>query len=166
MLRKIISVLLITSYVQGVLAEPGLSTSHELLNLGKGAEFVSGNYPGAVLIRVNLLGSIQRSGIHHVPTRTDLLTLLALAGGPTADADLTEVVLKRKKRGREEVVPLNLEEIVKEPGNRGPELEPNDMVFVPAKTPLINPNVVTTVSLLSSVLAIVVTSVVLMKKSD
>jgi tetratricopeptide (TPR) repeat protein len=43
-------------------AEPGsgLSLSHELQGAGSGSEFVSGNYPGAVLMPVNLWGAINK----------------------------------------------------------------------------------------------------------
>src|SRR4051812_38256259 len=76
----------------------GYSLMPEIPGAGGGSEYVSGNFPGAVLIPINLWGAVGKPGIHHVPTRTDLVTLISLAGGPTGDASLGDVSIKRRSQ--------------------------------------------------------------------
>ena len=56
----------------------GQSSSYlgiQKFNQSRGAEYVSGNQPGTVLMRVNLWGAVNRPGIHHIPIKTDLMSL-------------------------------------------------------------------------------------------
>ena len=126
-----------------------------------GAEYVSGNYPGAILIPVNLWGSVQKSGIHHIPSQTDLLTLISLAGGPTPDAEMNKVIIKRNSGKKEEVIYVNIEELVTQPGTRGPILEANDIVIFPREKPILSNNTMTMMSFVGGILGIILASVAL-----
>src|SRR5207244_1830868 len=75
-----------------------LSLPKELLGRARGNEFVSGDTPGAVLMKVNLWGAVNRPGIHYVPLRTDLVTLLSYAGGPMPNAEMDQMLIKRRAK--------------------------------------------------------------------
>src|SRR4051812_16725778 len=89
----------------------GLAVSKELGSgrMGSGSEFVSGDYPGAVLMRVNLWGAVGKPGIHFVPAQTDLVTLLSFAGGPSEAAKMSGLYIKRWTSGKEFVIEVNAE---------------------------------------------------------
>jgi hypothetical protein len=143
LVRSLLVWTLITSIISlPCLAEDlrnGLALSKDLnLGLGaKGSEFVSGDYPGALLMKVNLWGAVNKSGIHYIPTQTDLVTLLSYAGGPTDRADLDSVSIKRYVDGKETIVKVDADKLLTNAGGVNPQLEANDIVVVPSKKPLI-----------------------------
>jgi hypothetical protein len=136
-------------------ASGGLSLSQEISAAGSGSEYVSGNYPGAILMPVNLWGSISKPGIHHVPTRTDLVTLLSLAGGPSSDARLDDIVIKRRNGKEELIIKVDAEEVLTEAGVQSPVLEANDIIIIPREKPVIGSNTVTVVGFAASILGLV-----------
>ncbi|MCM2277954.1 MAG: SLBB domain-containing protein [Oligoflexia bacterium] len=121
-----------------------------------GSEFVSGNYPGAILMPVNLWGAVTKPGIHHIPMQTDLVTLLSLAGGPTADAQLDRISIKRRNGSQEKVLRIDAEDLLEQPGVHSPVLEPNDIVVVPREKPTVSNNTMTTLSFIGGILGIIV----------
>lgn len=48
-------------------------------------------------MKVYILGRVNKPGLYLVPDDTDFLTLLALAGGPTEDANLSKIRIVRPK---------------------------------------------------------------------
>lgn len=98
-----------------------------------GNEFVSGDYPGVHLMRINLWGAVGKSGIHFVPPQTDLITLLSYAGGPSDSARLSDVFIKRWQGGKEILISVNMEDLIHATGKESPVLEANDVVVVPSK---------------------------------
>ena len=134
---------------------PGLSLSQELGGASSGSEYVSGNYPGAILMPVNLWGSIGKPGIHHIPTQTDLLTLLSLAGGTMSDAELGEVLIKRRAGPTEQVLKVNVQDMLETVGAKIPVLEANDIVVIPRQKPVISNNTVNTISFIASLMGII-----------
>jgi hypothetical protein len=139
----------------------GFSLSQDVAGASSGSEYVSGNYPGAILMPVNLWGSIAKPGIHHVPTRTDLLTLLSLAGGTLPDAELGDVVIKRRNGKEELVLKIDAEDILTEAGVQSPVLEANDIIIIPRQRPVVGTTTMTLVSLTASILGIVLAGVAL-----
>ncbi|OFZ82425.1 MAG: hypothetical protein A2583_03730 [Bdellovibrionales bacterium RIFOXYD1_FULL_53_11] len=137
----------------------GISVAEEHGGTLKGNEFVSGASRGQVLMRINLWGAMNKSGVHHIPTRTDLVTLFSFAGGPMHDADLSDIMIKRKMNDKEESIAVDMNDIIasKKPS---PMLEPNDIIVVPASKPLVSNNVILGVTLLSGILSIVIASIV------
>lgn len=143
------------------------------LMAGQG-EFISGNYPGAVLIPVTILGAVSKPGIHHIPTRTHLIKFLSLAGGINPSASLEDVRIKRvlnkdkaplEKNGEqsyhEEIIKVDLEELLNEPGNRGPVLQQDDLVIIKETRPFFSNNTLLTIGFISSILGIVVSGIVI-----
>ena len=132
-----------------------LSLSQELSTSGQGSEFVSGNYPGAVLMPINLWGPVQKPGIHHVPVRTDLLTLLSLAGGPAGEAELGDITIKRRTGAEELIIRVDAEELLTKSGKVSPVLEANDIILIPRSKPIVSNNTVATVGFVTSILSVI-----------
>lgn len=134
----------------------------------KGSEFISGYYPGAVLIPVTITGAVPRNGLHYIPTRTNLLKLIALAGGIKAEGgNLSQVTIRRvngddaKENLKEEIIKVDLEKILETSGSRGPILQQLDMVDIPHRQPVIGNNTTLILGFVSSLLGIVVSAIVL-----
>lgn len=147
-------------YAQAVLAEE----SH--LDLGEnigtaGNVFVSGNYPGAVLMPISLWGAVRRPGIHHIPLRTNLLTLMSYAGGPLTSAELDDVVIKRISDQEEKILSVDIKKILTTKNMRGPELKANDIILVPFEEPAIDPNTVQVVGFVASIFSLIITAFLL-----
>lgn len=141
----------------------GFSLGSELNTAGAGAEYVSGNYPGAILMPVNLWGSVSKPGIHHIPTQTDLLTLLSLAGGPLPDARMDTISIKRRTGKQEQIIEVDADDLLTRAGIPSPILEPNDIIVVPRDRPTISSNTVTTITFVGSVLGIILAGYALAK---
>ncbi len=139
----------------GMGAATGLAMSQDFGALGIGSEYVSGNFPGAVLMPINLWGAIGKPGIHHIPTHTDLVTFLSLAGGPTPDAQMDHIQIKRRSTGEEHIITVNADELLVKPGVPIPILEANDLIIVPRDKPPINPNTIALLSFVSGMFALV-----------
>lgn len=123
-----------------------------------GNEFFSGYAPGVTLMPVHVIGAVGRGGIYHIPLRTNLLTALTYAGGPTSLAELDGVVLKRMERNREKVVSINVEDLLGK--NRTvPTLEPFDLIYVPSHKSWLNEDGYRVIILLSTVLGMIVSSI-------
>lgn len=144
-------------------AEGSLSTPDELKAAVPGSEFITGNKPGAVLMRVNLWGAVGKPGVHHVPTQTDLVTLLSVAGGPTGNAQMEELLIKRWSGEKQEVITLNLAQLLKDPHERGPAVQANDIIYLPEKQPIISNNVLLVVGLITGIVGLALTTVLLVR---
>ena len=165
MLRKIISIsigpqmALWSAWADNLTS--GFARPDDIKGAGFGSVFVSGQQPGAVLIKVNLWGAVAKSGIHYVPHNTDFVSLLSYAGGPTGAADLQEAYIKRRTRDTEEIIPVNIKDIVGIKSAHNPIIEPNDIVVIPEVVPLISNNTVLTTGFIASVLSVVITTIIL-----
>jgi hypothetical protein len=135
-----------------------LSLSQEIHAGGSGSEFISGNYPGAILMPVNLWGSVGKPGIHHIPTHTDLVTLLSLAGGPGNDAQLDNITIKRRTGGEEKILKVDGEDLLSKANVHSPILEANDIIIIPRDKPIVGNNTMVTVTFIGSILALVLTA--------
>ena len=141
----------------------GLSLSKELQISGKGNEFVSGDYPGAVLMKVNLWGAIQKPGIHYIPARTDLITLLSYAGGPNEKALLGDVIIKRWAGGKEVVMEVDVQDLLTSTGEKSPQLESNDVIIIPAARPAVSQDTISIIGLAASIVSIALAGFVISK---
>lgn len=127
----------------------------------KGSEYISGqNYKDA-LMRVNLLGAVNKPGAHLVPANSELTSLLAFAGGPTEDADIEEIVIKRKSSKGYTVITHNLDSFLKSEHQTDLRLRPNDLVHVPQKKPFISDNGLKVLTVTSTILGLIVSGLVI-----
>lgn len=89
---------------------------------------------GNILMNVNVWGHVAHPGQVTVPEETDISTLISLAGGPSADANLKKIRLNRAHpddNGNMTYM-INLEQYAKK-GDRSMliALQPNDTIIVP-----------------------------------
>lgn len=93
---------------------------------------------GGLLITVNLWGYVGKPGQYEVPSSTDIVQLISLAGGPAPDAEMDKVEIVRRTMQADssvktEVIPVNLTDF-KEKGDTPPLLSPGDTIMVPGDT--------------------------------
>lgn len=119
----------------------------------RGAEYISGNQPGTVLMKVNLWGAVNRPGIHHIPVSSDLITLLSYAGGPNKEAILDEVLIKREVGKKRKLIKVNVEELIKSASHHHVELAPNDIIVIEKDEPLIDRDTLATVTMISVIMS-------------
>jgi hypothetical protein len=60
--------------------------------------------PSAVNIKVQLWGYVRFSGYYIVPAGTSINELISFAGGPTEDADLTDIRVTKIKEGSQSMI--------------------------------------------------------------
>jgi hypothetical protein len=89
--------------------------------------------PGEMTMQVNLWGDVLKPGRYEVPINTDLIQLISLAGGPTREADLSEVQINRYSKMSAGIyksqVKVNLADFFKTDEAKLP-LQPGDGIYV------------------------------------
>jgi hypothetical protein len=128
-----------------------LGLNKEQLNQGGASEFVFRNDPEEILVPVYVLGAVQRPGLYHIPVRTDLITLMALTGGPTQAAETDDILVK--KQVSKEVLNVDLEKLVAGSSLKTPVLNNNDVVLVKTKEPIVSSNTMLVLTLVTTVLS-------------
>lgn len=131
--------------------------------IGTPSEFVFQSYKGQELMTIKLLGAVQKSGLYHVPKQMDLATLLSLAGGTTSDANLSNVLVGQKVKGKEsqKSIEINVEEKLEQGKINIYDLRPDDVVLVKRKKPVIGTDTWRLISLISMALTSILTIVVI-----
>lgn len=144
----------------------GFSSGDNLKGGRGGTEFVSGVYPGAVMMKVNLWGGVKQPGVYHVPVGTDLVTLVSYAGGPTQAAQLDNTHIKRvDETQNEKTIKINVEDLILKDSGKllNPELRVNDIVVIPEDKPFVSQNMILILSVVATVASIVVAGTVIAK---
>lgn len=126
-----------------------------------GHDFISGAQVGDVLIKINLWGAVHKPGIHRVPSKTDLLSLMSYAGGPKDNAILDEITIKRDVGKTRKLITVNLEELVKGASHHHIELAPNDVIVIPASKPLIGADTLAVIGVTSIILSTLFTAILI-----
>ncbi len=89
--------------------------------------------PNELTIIVNVVGFVQRPGRYEIASTIDLISLMALAGGATADGAMNDVKLTRvvdaEGRIRMREIHLNLDEMAKLTSSEL-KLQPGDIIQV------------------------------------
>ncbi len=131
---------------------------YERVNTGALTAGATANYRFAeaseLSITVTLLGSVQRPGRYEISRKIDLVNLLALAGGWTENADMSDVRITREKTSNDPMsrfqIRLDLEN-VSDLSPKYLELQDGDVVFVGQSTPVTIPLMISIVSSAASV---------------
>lgn len=123
-----------------------------------GNEFMSGQEPGVVMMKVNLWGAVKRPGIHHIPVKTDLIELMSYAGGPNDNAIMDEITIKRSVGKEQKIISVDLSQVIHGQKHYDLGLKPDDIVVIPASQPWVSQNFVT-LALVVSIVASTVLSV-------
>ncbi len=140
-----------------------VSSFFEIKEPPRAAEYIYRSSPKESLIGVQLLGAVKNPGIYYIPTNTDVLKLLALAGG-SEDADLSEILVRKIDPTQAGVYELDIKKLMKSTSNVKPfKLAQDDFVYVPKREPWISSDVSKTITILSLVATIVLTGVLIDK---
>lgn len=147
-----------TAYAQST------SSYFEVKEPPRAAEYIFRSAPKETLIGVQLLGAVKNPGIYYIPPTTDLLKLLALAGGEQ-DADLSEIIVRKVDPAQSGVYELDMKRLMKTTGGKQFKLTQDDFIYVPKKEPWISNDVSRSVSILSLLATIVLTGVLIEKNA-
>lgn len=141
----------------------GASSFFEIKEPPRAAEYIYRSSPKESLIGVQLLGAVKNPGIYYIPTNTDVLKLLALAGG-SDDADLSEILVRKTDPAQAGVYELDVKKLMQSTSNVKPfKLAQDDFVYVPKREPWISNDVSKTITIVSLLATIVLTSVLIDK---
>jgi hypothetical protein len=172
MIKKWISFGTFLAYVftitpQAQAREKDLVSSFELLQneaysrFSGGSEYLSGQEPGTVMMKVNLWGAVKKPGIHHIPVKTDLISLMSYAGGPNDNALIDTITIKRHQGAKETKLKVDLARLIHGDGTHDLTLQPNDIVVVPAKEPWISQDTFTLAIFASTIASILLSAVLI-----
>jgi hypothetical protein len=103
--------------------------------MNRGAQYYLGNQD-ELLIPVNIWGFVQKPGQYMVPTNTDLISLLSYAGGPTADAKISNIkIVRSDPRRGSQVWKVDVKRYIDTADSLLiPPLKPNDTIIVKGTT--------------------------------
>lgn len=164
--KKIICITLSQIFIlQSTAFGQSTSSFFEVKEPPRAAEYIFRSAPKETLIGVQLLGAVKNPGVYYIPPTTDLLKLLALAGGEN-DADLTEIIVRKVDPAGSGVYELDMKRLMKTTGGKQFKLTQDDFIYVPKKEPWISNDVSRTVSILSLLATIVLTGVLIDKNSS
>ncbi len=120
--------------------------------IARGAQYFIGD-ENQLMMKVNIWGRVETPGQYFVPSDTDLITLISVAGGPADKSRIDNVrVVRIAASGAEEVIEVNLKKYLKT-GDRAliPDLNPDDTIIVSGSMWYIFTTVVQVVSQLAIV---------------
>lgn len=182
MMKKLVKLFMV--FVTFWSSVSGANTLSELGSIGdikapaQASEYIYRSSPKESLISVQLLGAVQKPGIYYVPTNTDLVKVLTLAGGSTSGGDISDVMVRKNEpekwakiqskaldehRGTYEV---DVQELIKQGGGDSLKLNHDDLIYVPPKEALVSPEASKTITLLSVVMSIALTGLLINKYSN
>ena len=96
----------------------------------RGAQYYIGSQ-NELLIAVNIWGLVTKPGQYLIPSSTDLMTLVSVAGGPLPKARLDNVRVIRSSSAGSEVIIVNIKKFIKTGDERIiPKLQPGDTVLI------------------------------------
>jgi hypothetical protein len=141
------------------------------------SEYIYRSSPKESLISVQLLGAVQKPGVYYIPTNTELLKVLTLAGGSTNGGDISEVMVRKsdpekwstihskaldEHRGTYEV---DVAELIKQGGGDALRMNHDDLIYVPARESMVSPETSKTITMVSVLMSIVLTGLLIGKYS-
>lgn len=163
--KKIVCILLSQSlFFQSMSYAQTTSSFFEYKDPPRAAEYIFRSSPKETLIGVQLLGAVKNPGIYYIPPTTDLLKLLALAGGES-DADLSEILIRKTDPSQVGIYELDVKRLMKTTDAKPFKLTQDDFIYVPKKEPWVSSDVSKTISILSLLATIVLTGVLIDKNS-
>lgn len=137
----------------------------EAERLGTG-EFKAGYFPGAIMIPVHLWGATNVTGLFHIPKNTNLTTLLTYARGPSLEAELDSIRIKRTAENKQKIFKVDVEKLLEDPNHQDIVLMPNDIVYVENKKSIIDPTWVYVIGFLASILGVTAATITLIDRTD
>lgn len=149
-----------------VYAQSASSSMFEFKEPPRASEYIYRSSPKESLIAVQLLGAVKNPGIYYIPTNTDVLKLLALAGG-SQDADLSEILVRKTDPQQTGVYELDVKKLMTSTSEVKPfRLHQDDFVYVPKQEPWISNDVSKSITIVSLIATIVLTGVLIDKNTN
>ena len=131
----------------------------------RAAEYIYRSSPKESLIGVQLIGAVKNPGLYYIPTNTDILKLITLAGG-SEDADLANILVRKIDPSQTGVFELDVKKLMKSSADAKPfHLAQDDFVYIPKKEPWISNEVSRAITIVSLLTSIALTSVLIEKNS-
>jgi polysaccharide biosynthesis/export protein len=121
-------------------------------HIERGAQYYIGD-ENQLMMKVNIWGRVEKPGQYFVPSDTDLITLISVAGGPADKSRIDNVrVVRVDPSGSEQVLVVNIKKYLKT-GDRSliPDLKPDDTILLSGSMWYIFTSVVQVVSQLAIV---------------
>ena len=165
-LIKFICVLLIISPLSYEIRAVQFSKheSEQKYRLLRPSEYMFQTYANQELISVRLLGSVQNAGLYHVPKKFDLVSLLALAGGTTKEANLDNIQIGNDGIKGHDDIQIKLSKSLSQKNKPRYLLKPNDIILVNQKKPIISNDAWKIISVISVILTTGLTAIVINEK--
>ena len=86
---------------------PSQVTGSPQQSISRAAQYYIGDM-NELMMKVNIWGRVQKPGQYFVPSTTDLITLISVAGGPAEKSRLDNVKVVRSGAGGSEVIVVNI----------------------------------------------------------
>jgi hypothetical protein len=133
---------------------------------GRAGEYWAGSFPGATLIPINVWGATKSTGLFRVPKTTTLIELLSYAQGPSNDAKLNKVKIKRTSEKIEKTFTVDVEELIENPAAHDIPLMANDIVYVePKRQYVVDPQISNTIGIVATIMGIVAAGYLIKERS-
>jgi hypothetical protein len=155
-LSLLIASVLVTS---SVFAQEGVFTLKKQVTNTQ--EYFAGAYPGAVMMKVNLLGGVHKPGVYNVPVNTELNSVISYAGGPTKEAELNEILIRSKQGSSYKVKKVDLKQFFADPKETPYQLRPDDYVYVHQNEDFINNDVFRASMVVSAIVGALLSAVLI-----
>jgi protein involved in polysaccharide export with SLBB domain len=142
------------------------------------SEFIFRSSPQESLISVQLLGAVNKPGIYYIPSNTDMLKLLTLAGGSSSNGDITELIVRKKETGswarinsisvkeNKGAFQVNLEKLIEHGGANHLILNQDDFIYVPQRSSFLNSDAIRGATFVSVIMGIVLSGFVIQKYAE
>ncbi len=140
--------------------------SESFSRYSSGNEFISAQEPGTVMMKVNLWGAVKKPGIHHIPIKTDLISLMSFAGGPNDNAIMDNVVIKRNQGKKQTKITVDLSQIIHGESQGDLTLQPEDVIVIEAKKPWVSQDAMMLAIVASTIASTILTAILIERNND
>ncbi len=152
--KQILSYVVVLGYGVSSYGQSNLSGLAEETYRTRISEYFYSKNGSEVLKSVQLMGEVAKPGLYHLPTNTNLTTLLSISGGAIKDADTTKVFVRDVAGNVKEE---NLYQMIKQ--GKDISLAGGEIVVIPPKTPFFSADAVNGVTILTGILTALFTGI-------
>jgi protein involved in polysaccharide export with SLBB domain len=117
------------------------------------------SYRGSMMT-VQMIGEVNKPGVHIVPEGSSFTNLLSYAGGPTKDANIEDIYIKRKTSKGFKNIELNFKDFLTD-NNQDLKLQPNDLIYVEKESQWLSSR---TLTIIATLMGAVVSGIVINDK--
>lgn len=117
----------------------------------KGSEYISGSSYRDKMMKVKMIGEVNKPGVHVLPANSSFTTLLSYAGGPTKDADTSKIHIKRETEKGYKNIKLDFDDFIKS-DQMDISLKHNDLIYVKKESAFISSKTTTVIATFLSII--------------